>query len=121
MKTYYKNYKLSDSVLLNFLVEKETNTTIPYESTDYTTILEEVKIGEAEIVEWVEPEPHKESWTWESIKSVRDKLLSKTDWTVSVDATPKPSKQAWLDYRQALRDIPQKFSNPNEVVWPTKP
>jgi hypothetical protein len=29
--------------------------------------------------------------------------------------------QSWLDYRQALRDLPQTFSNPDEIVWPTKP
>jgi len=37
------------------------------------------------------------------------------------DANPKPSKKAWLTYRQALRDIPQTFSTPEEVVRPNKP
>ena len=38
-----------------------------------------------------------------------------------VDATPKPSKEAWLTYRQALRDLPQNFETPEEVVWPELP
>ncbi len=59
--------------------------------------------------------------TWEQIRSQRDALLKDSDWSVASDATPKPSKEAWLTYRQALRDLPQSFSEPSEVVWPEKP
>lgn len=59
--------------------------------------------------------------TWEQIRSKRDSLLKDSDWAVAGDATPKPSKEAWLAYRQALRDLPQTFSTPEEVVWPEKP
>ena len=59
--------------------------------------------------------------TWERIRSKRDALLKDSDWSVAGDATPKPSKEAWLTYRQALRDLPQSFETPEEVVWPTKP
>jgi hypothetical protein len=65
------------------------------------------------------PEP-KPSITWEQIRSQRDNLLTASDWSVASDATPKPSKEAWLTYRQALRDVPQTFSTPEEVVWPNK-
>ena len=58
---------------------------------------------------------------WETIKNMRNELLAKSDWTAIPDANPKPSKEAWLTYRQALRDLPQNFSEPSEVVWPTKP
>ena len=30
-------------------------------------------------------------------------------------------KQKYSIYRQELRDIPQKFSNPEDIVWPTDP
>jgi hypothetical protein len=30
-------------------------------------------------------------------------------------------KQAWADYRQALRNIPQDFATPDEVVFPEMP
>lgn len=59
--------------------------------------------------------------TWTTIRSQRDLLLDDSDWAVMPDATPKPSKDAWLTYRQALRDIPQNFQTPEEVVWPEKP
>lgn len=59
--------------------------------------------------------------TWEQIRSRRDFLLKDSDWSAMPDANPKPSKEAWLTYRQSLRDIPQTFANTGEVVWPTKP
>ena len=59
--------------------------------------------------------------TWEQIRAQRDSLLKDSDWVVLADSNPKPSKEAWLTYRQALRDLPTKFSKPEEVVWPEKP
>lgn len=58
---------------------------------------------------------------WELIRSERDTLLSIVDkeiasaLDVDIDVTP------FRQYRQALRDIPQTFSNPEDVVWPQKP
>jgi hypothetical protein len=85
-------------------------------SPNYQAVLEEVEKGEAVIMPYVPP-----SQTWEEIRLFRDQLLSESDWTVTIDANPKPSKEAWLNYRQALRDIPQVFSTSESVVWPTKP
>jgi len=59
--------------------------------------------------------------TWEDIRVKRDSLLKDSDWVVLGDSNPKPSKEAWLTYRQALRDLPQNFEDPSEVVWPNKP
>ena len=59
--------------------------------------------------------------TWEQIRTKRDALLKDSDWAAFPDSTPKPSKEAWLSYRQSLRDVPQSFSAPEEVVWPNKP
>ena len=58
--------------------------------------------------------------TWEKIKAQRDKLLQQCDWTVLSDS-PVSNQSDWLTYRQALRDIPQDFTTPEEVVWPTVP
>lgn len=59
--------------------------------------------------------------TWDIIRTQRDQFLKDSDWSVMPDSNPKPSKEAWLTYRQALRDVPQNFSTPEEVVWPEKP
>ena len=48
----------------------------------------------------------------------RDRLLSETDWWASSDLT---MTQAQIDYRQALRDVPQQEGWPTDITWPTKP
>jgi len=50
----------------------------------------------------------------------RDRLLESSDWTVLPDA-PVADAQAWKDYRQALRDVPEQASFPTEIDWPVKP
>ena len=59
--------------------------------------------------------------TWEQIRIKRNSLLQDSDWSIIPDANPKPSKEAWLTYRQSLRDLPSTFNTPEEVVWPVKP
>ena len=49
----------------------------------------------------------------------RDYRLQQTDWMMFSD-TATPS-QAWLDYRQALRDVPSQAGFPDNIIWPTKP
>ena len=53
------------------------------------------------------------------VRQQRNDMLKETDYLMFSD-TPEPS-QAWLDYRQALRDIPTQAGFPINVVWPTKP
>jgi hypothetical protein len=55
----------------------------------------------------------------ESARSQRDALLSQSDWTQVPDAPV--DQQAWAEYRQALRDIPQQAGFPTDITWPTKP
>jgi hypothetical protein len=59
---------------------------------------------------------------WKALRSERDRLLAACDWTQVADAPLTASdKQAWADYRQALRDVPQDFDSPDDVVWPEAP
>jgi len=66
----------------------------------------------------------------ESVRTQRDKLLAESDWVTvkAVDQNAQDSlgiqvPQAWLTYRQALRDITSHANFPNltETDWPTKP
>jgi hypothetical protein len=57
----------------------------------------------------------------------RDRLIQQTDWRATVDY-PNPDKQAWLDYRQALRDLPEtadpqldENGQLTNVIWPLSP
>jgi hypothetical protein len=56
---------------------------------------------------------------WNEIRSRRNSFLSQSDWTQLEDS--KENKEAWAGYRQELRDIPQTFSTPDGVIWPSKP
>lgn len=57
------------------------------------------------------------------LRRKRDMLLKETDKYAMTDwphSTPE-SEQAWLDYRQALRDLPANTTDPKNPVWPTQP
>lgn len=63
-----------------------------------------------------------------SIREERDVKLMESDWVVvkAVDQNAQDGlgiqiPQVWLDYRQALRDIPDQDGFPLNVIWPTKP
>jgi len=59
---------------------------------------------------------------WSLLKSYRNELLSRSDWTQLPDAVlTLEEKTAWQDYRQALRDIPQNYATPDDVIFPTPP
>jgi hypothetical protein len=56
------------------------------------------------------------------IRAERDELLRLTDWIVSKSyESQSPVSQEWVEYRQALRDIPQQEGFPYEVQWPVEP
>ena len=56
------------------------------------------------------------------LRSQRDKLLIKSDWTQSPDSPLSDSKKVeWASYRQQLRDLPSNTSDPANPSWPEKP
>lgn len=55
----------------------------------------------------------------QEVRDTRTKLLAECDWTQLSDAPV--DKQAWADYRQALRDITNQAGFPMEVVFPKDP
>jgi len=59
------------------------------------------------------------------LREKRNDLLAKCDWTQLPDSPlSQEQKQAYVVYRQALRDLPAQFQNINdisEVVWPEEP
>ena len=58
--------------------------------------------------------------SWKRIRKQRDAELNNTDWRAVKDRT---MSQAWKDYRQALRDLPQVYESANDAAdnWPTPP
>lgn len=52
----------------------------------------------------------------------RNYLLSMCDWTMLSDSPlTEQQKSSWVDYRQALRDVPDQKSFPSDVLWPAIP
>lgn len=62
-------------------------------------------------------------WTkWQLIRQKRNRLLAECDWTQVPDAPlDEKRREAWRQYRQALRDIPQRFERADDVAWPECP
>ena len=59
--------------------------------------------------------------SWDDIKKQRDELLNKSDIDVLKCIENNASCSIQLkNYRQALRDIPQKYTDANSIVWPIK-
>ena len=57
---------------------------------------------------------------WEQIRKTRNFELKNSDWLAVKDRT---MSQAWKDYRQALRDLPQDYEAANDAAdnWPVMP
>ena len=59
---------------------------------------------------------------WKKIRKERNQLLGESDYMILADApVDETQKQEWTTYRQVLRDIPQDYDSPDEVVYPDKP
>jgi len=55
---------------------------------------------------------------WIDIRSQRNELLAETDYLALPDNTLSDEMKT---YRQQLRDLPSTQSNPDDIVFPTKP
>lgn len=101
----------------------QTGTTKYWDSNDFEVVK---SIAEAEIYEKQqavirnrESPAYIAEQKWNEIRSRRNGFLSQSDWTQLNDS--KENKDAWAGYRQELRDIPQTFSTPESVIWPSRP
>ena len=89
-----------------------------YDENGNTISLDETKISEKQ----------KEIENSEAIRIMREernRLLQETDWRFRTDLSPS---QEWIDYSQALRDLPSTSSPEldeqgylTNVAWPNKP
>jgi hypothetical protein len=82
----------------------------------------EVIITRDKTVEEIEEKAAKElEMQWYQIRNQRDELLKQSDLLVLIDkweTLTEERKEEIRVYRQALRDIPQSFESPEDVVWP---
>lgn len=58
---------------------------------------------------------------WDSIRSQRNEILSKSDFTQLADAPMTSEKKTeWATYRQAMRNITTQ-TDPFNITWPVSP
>jgi len=57
---------------------------------------------------------------WQEVRQNRDRALKESDWRAVKD---RVLPNAWKDYRQALRDLPQDYAEANDAAdnWPVMP
>lgn len=70
---------------------------------------------------WIDWQAGSDDRLWVEIRAERKEKLRGSDWTHISDVPISEVKRAeWAAYRQSLRDIPQDFPNPGDVIWPTE-
>jgi hypothetical protein len=59
---------------------------------------------------------------WKNVREARTNRLMESDWSMIEDnQLTETEKLAWKTYRQQLRDLPQTFDKPENVVFPEQP
>ena len=63
---------------------------------------------------------HTRDVDWHEVRAHRDAALAASDWRALKDVT---LPNAWKEYRQALRDLPQAHADANSAcdAWPEAP
>lgn len=56
-----------------------------------------------------------DEYKWEMIRTARNQRLRESDWAVLEDY-PGTKKQDWKAYRKKLRDLPQDYADPDDVI-----
>ena len=70
---------------------------------------------EAKLQELIDAQP------WNDLREERNKRLIESDKFATVDYpyATEEVKQAYVEYRQALRDLPATTEDPEKLTWPT--
>lgn len=59
---------------------------------------------------------------WKNVRETRNNRLTESDWSMIEDnQLTEVQKSAWKTYRQQLRDLPETFDKPEDVVFPEHP
>ncbi len=61
--------------------------------------------------------------SFKKLREQRNTRIAQTDYLAIPDYphATEEVKQAWLDYRQTLRDLPSNTTDPENPVWPEAP
>jgi hypothetical protein len=115
---------LDDATLARFNVARVASTPRPADdhTKDFNVTAEQV--NGAWVEKWVatdvsaEEIENRTANQASNVRAERDQKLSETDWRFRSDMNPS---QEWVNYCQALRDVPAQAGFPWDVQWPTQP
>lgn len=118
------NYNLSVDLMMAdgykpLVVEEEVSTEKPLVKYREET---ETIVQYAEAVPQPEPYIPTQEEKEQTIRNERNLRLAYTDWTQLPDAQlTAEMKAAYVEYRQALRDVPEQAGFPDAIKWPEEP
>ena len=105
---------------------KQTEDKPVYVSSSYTftssEVIEEI-ITRDKTEEELNQEKNKQHYyAWQRVREQRNNLLNESDKLITIDRWEKLSceeKDRISEYRQALRDLPLRDSDPNNIIFPS--
>lgn len=87
--------------------------------------LDRIEVGRASIVRTstghIKQLDKREAIAWQEIRAERKDRLYASDWTRTAPHLSKNLRESWADYQQRLRDLPETYASPYDVVWPDEP
>lgn len=93
-------------------------------------VIEDPTLERYEDIQWLDKnaslptyEEFEKEYQFETLRNIRNRFLRDSDKYVIPD-WPHPNndvKQAWIDYRQGLRDLPSNTTDPDNAPWPIIP
>lgn len=122
---YVKNLKFvnSEKTAIDVIVKfKEFDDELPFTATSYDPMPYGVELynrilsGEFGEIQQFDDSNRIEELSIK-IRLQRNELLSSTDWSQVADIS-QIVRDKYIQYRQALRDVPQQEGFPENIVWP---
>jgi hypothetical protein len=87
-----------------------------------TGVATEVPLSDADLAQRVIDIETAAAARMDSLRAERNARLTACDWTQLSDAPlSEAARNAWADYRQALRDLPDDTEDPANPDWPVAP
>ena len=80
-----------------------------------------VELSEEEVAQHIKDTTTTDKEKLQEIRAKREELFPEADYKINMLLDTGADASAWRTYRQALRDIPQKYNSLEDVVWPEKP
>lgn len=114
---------------INYAIEVKSSYALNGEVIENTSISQVADVWSPEREEYIKGIAYNGEYTIEDVpetadeaRTKRDKLLSATDWTQVLDAPiDSATREAYREYRQALRDLPEQDGFPGTITWPELP